>query len=236
MQLATLLRGLGPLLAIGVLGACAIGPAIKPPAPPPPAATLTVGSADDHGLYFMVPGQTLLLNLPSAYSSRPAILRVDGQYQDAVLFKATGLGRATVTGNEAMPPCTHECNIPAPLEIVVAVVSDLQLQQGLLIAAQDLVASRDLGPLAVHLRTGQRFELSLVNRPGAPAWGRLTSYDSSIIVPEQPAVVSAGGIVGRFRAGNPGRTGVWATGIDCPSANPCPQSPYAEFTFVVFAS
>jgi hypothetical protein len=177
---------------------------------------LTVGYADNRGLFYVSTGQTLLVKLANASSGDNAVLAASGRYTDATLFKAAAPGRRTVTA-ELPTSCPTECNVQARFQIVVVVVSDTELKQGVSISEQDQ-------PWVIHLRNGQRFVVTLRNPPAGPAWGRLTSTNPAIIVAEQPPVVSVDGIQGRFQAAGPGRAAVEATG----------SSSLLRFTFLVF--
>lgn len=183
---------------------------------------------DDHGIFFMAPGQTLLLSAPAGYSHNSGVLTIAGQYQKAILFKAVALGR-TIVNAGASTTCNIECNQPVPFQITVVVVADQDLQQGVVISAEDQ------SPLMIHLRSAQPFVIVLHNQPGSPAWSRLTSLDPTVIVPVQPAMVSADGIRGLFRAGAPRLSVVVASGPDCPSGGVCSSTPYAKFTVEVFS-
>lgn len=220
MKLVTALAAASAVLA---LAAC--GPSTPPPTPPP-SADLTVSYSDNRGLFYMSSGQTLLVKLSNASSGDSAVLSTAGRYTDATLFKAAATGRRTVTA-EISTSCPTECNSQARFQIVVVVVSDSDLMQGVSISEQDQ-------PWVVHLRSGQRFVVTLLNPPSGPAWIRLTSTNPAIVVSEQPPVVSASAIQGRFQAVGPGRAAVEATGAGCPLVNACPSPGYFRFTSLVF--
>ena len=215
------------VLALAACSTLSPQPVPTPTPSSPPAADVKVsGEADRHGSFFMSPGQTLLVELPSAGSQDSTVLAFAGHYPNATLFRAVAVGRTWVIADYPAN-CPTECNPLAPLQIGVVVVSDQGLKQGVVLSEQDQ-------PLITHLRSGQRFVLTLRNRAGSPAWASLTSANPAVIVPDQPAVVSADGIRRQFRAGELGRTGVWATGPDCPTGTTCPSAPYIDFGFVVF--
>lgn len=219
-----LLTAVAATQAVLALAAC--GPS-TPPSPPTPApsADVTVSYSDTRGLFYVSTGQTLLVKLANASSGDSAVLATAGRYKDATLFKAAGTGRRTVTA-DVSTSCPTECIAQARFQIVVVVVSDTELKQGVSITEQDQ-------PWVIHLRSGQRFIVTLRNPSGGPAWGRLTSTSPAIIVSEQPPVISADGIQGRFQAASPGRAAVDAAGSSsCPSGSACP---YLRFTFLVFA-
>lgn len=235
MRLATvrLATEVGAALAVLALTACSVGP-IKPTPSPAPPTNLKVDYGDTYGIFYMSPGQTLLVELDYPASRDKAVLGVAGRYSNGTVFKAAAVGRTTVTADVHVD-CPIECNPPAPLQITVVVIEDLELQNGLVISERDQVTAGLSYPSVIHLRSGQRFVLTLRNLPGGTAWARLTSSDPAVIVPEQLATMGADGIQRAFRAAKPGRAGVWATGTDCPSGNPCPTSPYTSFTFQVFS-
>jgi len=177
----------------------------------------------------MSTGQTLLLGMLNyASSSDKAVLAVAGHYTNATLLRAGVPGRTMVTAYYAGPDCKYECNANAPFKIAVVVVSDVDLQQGVVVSEQDL-------PWIIHLRSGQPFVVALQNRPGSPPWARLTSGDQKVIVADGQAVVSTDGIRGRFRAVQPGRSGIEGAGPNCPPGAPCPQGPLADFSVQVFS-
>ena len=227
MRLATVFAAALVVLVQAACDPLAPRPPPSPVSSPPPTTDLTVGSpADQSGSFFMAPGKTLLVELPSASSHDPTVLTVAGHYPNATLFKAAGVGRTWVIADYNIA-CPTECNPPAPLKFAVVVVSDEDLHRAPVLSEQDQ-------QWIIHLRSGQRFVVSLRNRPGM-AWADLTSANPAVIVPEQPAVVSADGIRGQFRAGKPGRTGVFTTASPCLPAAGCAQPPYASFTFIVFS-
>jgi hypothetical protein len=209
------------------LAACGtVTPASTPT--PPPSTNLTVNyPVDNKGIFFMATGQTLLVGAAAGYSHNTAVLMIAGHYDKAIVFKAVGLGRVLVNAGET-PACNVECNPPQPFQITVVVVSDAELQQGVLISEQDQ------SPLLIHLRSQQRFVISLHNQAGSPPWSHLSVLDPAVIVPEQPAVVSADGIRGLFRTGEPRLSVVVASGPDCSEAT-CWSTPYAKFTVQVFS-
>ena len=221
----------GAVLSVTALAACSVGPT-EPAASPAPPTTLKVDYRDSFGIFYMSPGQTLLIGLDYPSSRGTAVLGFAKRYSNGTVFTAAAVGRTTVTAYPHVD-CPNECNPPGPLQITV-VVTDI-LEHGLVISEQDQVIAGLGYPSVIHVRSGQGFVLMLRNQPGAIAWARLTSSDPEIIVPEQPATMRLDGIQRAFRAGNPGRAGVWATGTDCPSGNPCPGSPYTSFTFTVFS-
>lgn len=219
--------------AVLALAACAVGLTKPTPSPAPPT-NLKIGYGDTLGIFYMSPGQTLLVELDYPFSRDKAVLGAAGRYSNGTVFKAAAVGRTNVTAYPHID-CPIECNPPAPLQITVVVIEDTELQNGLVISEQDQVIAGLGYPSVIHLRSGQRFVLTLRNLPQEPAWARLTSSNPAVIEPEQPATMGPDGIQRAFRAANPGRTGVWATGTDCPSGNPCPTSPYSAFTFQVFS-
>jgi len=222
MRIATALVAAPAVLALAACGAS------TPPTPTPPTADVTVNyPLDKQGIFFMAPGQTLLLTAAGGGGADKSVLVVAGNYAKATLFKAVGVGRTTVGASERTT-CNIECNPPQPVRITVVVVSDTELQQGVVISDQEQ------SPLVIHLRTGQPFVMTLRNPPAGPPWARVTSTNQTIIVPLQTAVTSADGIEERFRADQPGRVGVYAVGRGCASGA-CPGSPYIGFTFLVFA-
>jgi hypothetical protein len=220
------INALAAAMAVLAFGACAT---LTPPSAssPPPQADVKVDSPDDRASFYMSTGQTLLLvTLHYASSRDKAVLAVVGQYANATLFRAGAAGRTTVTAYYAGPDCKTECNAHAPFTIAVVVVSDVDLQQGVVVSEQDL-------QWIIHFRSGQPFVVALQNRPGNPPWARLTGADQKVIVAEGQAVVSADGIRGRFRAGEPGRSGIEAAGPNCPPGAACPLGPLADFTMQV---
>ena len=228
IRLATLFATALVVLALAKCDALTPQSAPSPTPSPPPPTNLKVGSpADQNGSFFMSPGQTLLVELPYAESHDSTVLAVAGHYPKATIFRAAAVGRTWVIADFPVD-CPVECNAPAPVHIAVVVVSDQDLEQGVVISEQD-------HPWIIHFRSGQRFALTLRNLHGSQAWTGLTSANPAVIVPEQAAVISADGIRGQFRAGERGRTGVFATGRVCPSGSACPPSPYISFTFMVFS-
>jgi hypothetical protein len=227
-----LLHAIAAAMTVLALGACgSITPlSTSSPTPsPPPQADLKVGSPDDRGIFYMRTGQTLLLAmLNHASSGDKAVLAVAGQFANATLFAAGAAGRTTVTAYYIGPDCKYECNAHAPFTIAVVVVSEADLNQGVVVSEKDL-------PWIIHLRSGQPFVVALQNRPGSPPWARVTGADQKVIVADGQAVVSADGIRGRFRAGDPGRSGIEAAGPNCPPGAACPQGPLADFTVQVFS-
>lgn len=175
----------------------------------------------------MVPGQTLLLTAAEGGSGDKSVLVIVGRYQKGTLFKAVALGRTIVGASQAVA-CNIECNQPLPFQATVVVVSALDLQQGVLISEQDQ------SPLVIHLPSHQRFVIVLHNQAGSQPWSHLNVLDPAVIVREEPTVVSADGIRGLFRAGEPRLTVVVASGPDCQSIV-CSSTPYAKFTVQVFA-
>jgi len=183
MRLATvrLATGMGGAFAVLALAACSVGP-VKPSLSPAPPTNLRVDYGDTLGIFYMSLGQTLLVELEYPTSRDKAVLGVAGRYSNGTVFKAAAVGRTTVTAYVHVD-CPIECNAPAPLQIIVVVIDDLELQTGLVISERDQVIAGLGYPSVIHLRSGQRFVVTLRNLPGGTAWARLTSSDPAIIVP-----------------------------------------------------
>lgn len=139
--------------------------------------------------------------MPDVYAGANQVLVKSGDYPNVTLLSAVATGRAIVRHDFT---CQGECNPLAPFQAEVVVAKAEEIQNGVVLTAQD-------SQWGIHLRSGQRVILTLKNEPGRPAWTQLRSDNPVVIIPEQVAAATNDGVRGQFRAGAPGAATVVAT-------------------------